>query len=216
MAYSPRRSIPTVDRISNLPDSILCHILSFLPTKQAAATIILSKSWKYVWLSTLTLHFDYKTFKDFQSFHEFVHSTMFKFRDKKNSIHSFTLKLGDSSRFNQNQYNRIFKFVMERGGVYLDFNTSDKPRPIKLPHSILNFKTLQVLKLTHISMRDFDQVDFPRLKILHLDMVYFKSSEIYVKFFFFRLSCSRGFVYKRNWMPFGIIICSAGKCECFT
>jgi phosphodiesterase/alkaline phosphatase D-like protein len=145
MAYSPRRSIPTVDRISNLPDSILCHILSFLPTKQAAATIILSKSWKYVWLSTLTLHFDYKTFKDFQSFHEFVHSTMFKFRDKKNSIHSFTLKLGDSSRFNQQQYNRIFKFVMERGGVYLDFNMSDKPRPIKLPHSILNFKTLQVL-----------------------------------------------------------------------
>ncbi|MCI36596.1 hypothetical protein A2U01_0057819, partial [Trifolium medium] len=29
------RPIPTVD---TLPDSVICHILSFLPTKQSAAT----------------------------------------------------------------------------------------------------------------------------------------------------------------------------------
>ncbi|KAK2984822.1 hypothetical protein RJ640_004647 [Escallonia rubra] len=48
------------DRISNLPDSVLCHILRFLPTKNAVATAILSKSWKTLFASIhdLVLHFD--------------------------------------------------------------------------------------------------------------------------------------------------------------
>ncbi|XP_045827198.1 F-box/LRR-repeat protein At4g14096-like [Trifolium pratense] len=184
MTSSPRRSIPTIDRISNLPDSILCHILSDLPTKQAAATIFLSKSWKDVWLSTLALDFDDETFTDFKSFHEFVYSTMFKLRNKKTPIHSFTLKLGNSSRFNQKQFNRMFKFVMERGCVNLDFNMNGKYYVIKIPQRILSFKTLEVLKLTNLEMRDFDQVDFPKLKTLSLDRVKFKSHEYFVKFLF--------------------------------
>ncbi|KAL0354797.1 UNVERIFIED_CONTAM: putative F-box/LRR-repeat protein [Sesamum radiatum] len=35
-----------IDRISNLPNEVLCHILSFLPTKYAIATSILSTKWK--------------------------------------------------------------------------------------------------------------------------------------------------------------------------
>ncbi|ESQ38142.1 hypothetical protein EUTSA_v10029383mg, partial [Eutrema salsugineum] len=37
------------DKISALPDDLLVHILSFVPTKHAMATMILSKRWRYIW-----------------------------------------------------------------------------------------------------------------------------------------------------------------------
>jgi hypothetical protein len=42
---------PSADIISTLPDILLHHILSFIPAKEAAATIILSKRWKPLWFS---------------------------------------------------------------------------------------------------------------------------------------------------------------------
>ncbi|XP_059660743.1 putative FBD-associated F-box protein At5g56410 isoform X2 [Cornus florida] len=47
-----------VDRISNLPSSVMGHILSFLPTKYAVATSVLSTKWKYLWTSLTTLDHD--------------------------------------------------------------------------------------------------------------------------------------------------------------
>ncbi|KAK2441754.1 FBD-associated F-box protein [Trifolium repens] len=137
-----------LDRISRLPDPILCHILSFLPTKFAATTSVLSKRWKFVWLSVLALNFDDQAFNDFDNFYKFVNLIMFTLRDEKTSIHSFTMKLGKYSRYKQKDFNKIFKFVMERGIENLDFNMSDKKRLIKSPPVFLKFKTLQVLKLT--------------------------------------------------------------------
>ncbi|KAI3853388.1 hypothetical protein MKW92_029935, partial [Papaver armeniacum] len=45
------------DYISNLPDALIHHILSFLPTKSAMSTSILSKRWKYVAISIPVLDF---------------------------------------------------------------------------------------------------------------------------------------------------------------
>ncbi|XP_073158005.1 F-box/LRR-repeat protein At4g14103-like [Henckelia pumila] len=49
-----------MDRISNMPNEILCHILSFLPTKYAVATSILSTKWKnlFRFIPNLKLHLD--------------------------------------------------------------------------------------------------------------------------------------------------------------
>ncbi|KAL7240363.1 hypothetical protein ACSBR2_006082 [Camellia fascicularis] len=49
-----------VDRISMLPDSLLIHILSFLPTiEDAIETGVLSKRWQYLWTSLPSLLFSY-------------------------------------------------------------------------------------------------------------------------------------------------------------
>ncbi|RHN70510.1 putative F-box domain, FBD domain, leucine-rich repeat domain, L domain-containing protein [Medicago truncatula] len=183
-SFSCWRSIPTVDRISDMPDSILSHILSFLPTKLAVTTTILSKRWKPVWRSVFTLDFDDKTFPDFNSFRRFVDLAMFRLRDKKTDIYSFTFKLSHSSRFDQRQFDRILKFVMERGVKNLKFNMTDKQRSINLPPRILSCKTLQILTLGNLLIKKFDKVDFPLVKTLHLDRVFFTPPQCFVKFIY--------------------------------
>ncbi|XP_076933974.1 putative F-box/FBD/LRR-repeat protein At2g05300 [Bidens hawaiensis] len=46
------------DRLSVLPDEILSHILSLMPTKFAVRTSILSKRWRYTWTLVTNLDFD--------------------------------------------------------------------------------------------------------------------------------------------------------------
>ncbi|KAG8366789.1 hypothetical protein BUALT_Bualt16G0004300 [Buddleja alternifolia] len=46
------------DRLSSLPDAVLCHILSFLPTKLSVATSILATRWRFLWADVLNLDFD--------------------------------------------------------------------------------------------------------------------------------------------------------------
>ncbi|CAI9115109.1 OLC1v1015943C1 [Oldenlandia corymbosa var. corymbosa] len=48
-----------VNRISELPDSLLCHILSFLHIKQSAATSILSTRWKYLFAFVPDIDLEY-------------------------------------------------------------------------------------------------------------------------------------------------------------
>ncbi|KAH0984187.1 hypothetical protein GBA52_011364 [Prunus armeniaca] len=45
------------DRLSDLPDDIAHHILSFLPTKSVARTSALSQKWRYLWASFPILDF---------------------------------------------------------------------------------------------------------------------------------------------------------------
>lgn len=56
------------DRISDLPDGVLNHILTRLPTKSAVATGRLSRRWRYLWKHLSVLNFsEYHHFK-FKSF----------------------------------------------------------------------------------------------------------------------------------------------------
>ncbi|XP_071734083.1 uncharacterized protein [Rutidosis leptorrhynchoides] len=60
------------DRISNLPDDIIQHILSFLDLKYAMQTSSLSKKWKLVWTLLPQLNLDSYEFPDMHSFNKFA------------------------------------------------------------------------------------------------------------------------------------------------
>ncbi|KAJ4914008.1 putative F-box/LRR-repeat protein [Raphanus sativus] len=49
------------DTISRLPDVILQHILTFIPTKYSIRTSLLSKRWRNVWCDTPSLSFNSST-----------------------------------------------------------------------------------------------------------------------------------------------------------
>ncbi|XP_019099951.1 PREDICTED: LOW QUALITY PROTEIN: putative F-box/LRR-repeat protein At3g58880 [Camelina sativa] len=51
-----------MDRVSSLPEELLCHVLSFLTTKEAALTSILSKRWRYLFAFVPNLKFDNSVF----------------------------------------------------------------------------------------------------------------------------------------------------------
>ncbi|KAJ0042852.1 hypothetical protein Pint_19200 [Pistacia integerrima] len=65
------------DRISELPDEILHHILSFMATKFAVQTSILSTRWRHLWKFISTIHFDSFPYHPFCSIdYSFVDGTL--------------------------------------------------------------------------------------------------------------------------------------------
>ncbi|CAN0841425.1 Putative F-box/LRR-repeat protein At3g18150 [Linum grandiflorum] len=66
-----KKSNRRVDRISNLPDSILHHIVSFLDFRSAVKTCLLSKQWECVWKHVHALNLQ-PSFREYSQYETFV------------------------------------------------------------------------------------------------------------------------------------------------
>jgi hypothetical protein len=189
-----RQQLSHEDRISALPDSLLYHILSFLPTKDAIVTTILSKRWKPLGLSQFILNFDDKTFPNLSTLHKFFKSFLAK-RKKNLPIHTFNLKYHKYSfnRHNSDKFANIVNMALKVGIQNLILDTTNKIAPtmtmMELPSEILSCKNLVVLKLKSLVFHNDPNVVviLPSLKVLHLESVKF----IHYDYFFKLLSgCS--------------------------
>lgn len=171
------------DRISSLPDSLLHHILSFLPTKYAVATSTLSKRWASLCFSLPSLDFDDTTYEPHSTYHlgreaRFLHFVQFVdgfllLRDSQ-PIKRFRLKGG-----NYVQYHNIniwVNAVIHRKVEELDLSLPISKR-INLPPTVFTCKTLVVLKLYGFAFKPNVSVCLPCVKILHLRSCRFQNCE---------------------------------------
>ncbi|KAK7858052.1 fbd-associated f-box protein [Quercus suber] len=167
------------NRISNLTDTIAQHILSFLPTKDAAKTSILSKRWTYLWLSIPVLDFhdganhysdsDEPPYKR-KHFMDIVERVLL-LRDYS-TITNFSLTcnvLYDSTRINT-----WISAVVKCKVQVLNIRLYKIREPFILPCCLFTCESLQELKLNiYYPLKLPSFVSFSSLKILTLIRIVF-------------------------------------------
>jgi hypothetical protein len=86
------------DRLSNLPDPLLHHILSFVDSEYAVQTCILSTRWKNLWKHLPTLTLDSSGFIHQKNFTKFV-SRILSLRQQSTALHSLDFERSGKHKF---------------------------------------------------------------------------------------------------------------------
>ncbi|PRQ30783.1 putative F-box domain, FBD domain, leucine-rich repeat domain, L domain-containing protein [Rosa chinensis] len=151
------------DRISELPDLVLIHIVSFLETKYAVRTSILSTRWKGIWAFSPNLDFRDRFTKNKAGFVDFVDRVLI-FRDT--DIQKFRLECS-----NVGDFSHIYSWIrtaVRQNVVEVDLNFgSNRDQVYELPDSLFMCKSLEVLKVVSGCITfDPPSQRFPSLKVL--------------------------------------------------
>ncbi|XP_062014485.1 putative F-box/FBD/LRR-repeat protein At4g26350 [Rosa rugosa] len=171
------------DRISGLPDALLCHILSFLQTIYAVRTCVLSRRWKNIWESVPTLDFDYGPFRKslkLKTIADYVLSLR-----NSSSIQKFRLNWNYNG-IDQSCIYRWIHTAIKRNVVELDLLVYSRLHChiFELRESILMCKTLIILKLRSNFIANLPASGcFPSLKFLHVTVNPYSCSDSMVELF---------------------------------
>ncbi|XP_057761781.1 putative FBD-associated F-box protein At5g56440 [Arachis stenosperma] len=163
-----------MDRISYLPNDILCNILSYLPTKEAVSTSSLSRRWRHVWKDVQVLDIDDILFWSSRdpSLDSFVNAILAQRNADLYPIKKFRLKC-KSFRVDpiSTSLNAVIGPCLQE--LYLSLKV-DVTLGMNLPKAIFTCTSLTSLVLKHdISMYygpEFPDVYLPSLKNLELEI----------------------------------------------
>ncbi|XP_058747132.1 F-box/LRR-repeat protein At4g14096-like [Vicia villosa] len=136
-------NLESKDRLSDLPDCILLHILSFLGAKPTVQTCILSPRWNSLWkrLPTLRLNcFNYR----YYNFTEFV-TQILSLRDDSTTLH--TLTFHRHGLVEPHLLKRVLNYGISHNVQQLEINVKCEIQ--HFPPSLFSCHTLTSLKLVH-------------------------------------------------------------------
>ncbi|KAK8546009.1 hypothetical protein V6N12_026813 [Hibiscus sabdariffa] len=172
------RPLSLEQRISNLSDNILCHILSFIPTKDAVQTSVVSTRWRYLFAYMSTLDFQYCLSNicsrlGAESFKNFVDRLLFFF----NHLTLECFRLYESS-LQEDDYSRLYGWIcaaLWRGVKEIDLRYK---LSTVLPTFLFTSQSLMTLKLDiNDDMKVPCKVCLPNLKSLRLRNIKFSDGD---------------------------------------
>nr|VDC64025.1 unnamed protein product [Brassica rapa] len=170
--------MPGCDMISELPDSLLTQILSYLPTGDSVQTGILSKRWKNLWLSVPALDLNCFLIAD-----EDDEEVLFTFVERFLEFSPESSLLKVKVRCRPRMIDGFMDWVgtmISRGTQHLDVVSSScylDERSIYhtcvefMPINLYTSKTLVYLKLSSSGLMDPGLVFMPCLRFMHLEEV---------------------------------------------
>ncbi|KAL2492019.1 F-box/LRR-repeat protein 13 [Abeliophyllum distichum] len=161
------------DRLSTLPNCVLCYILSFLDTKYVVQTCVLSKRFKNLWSSLPYLNFDSTSFNKLFSFNKFV-DRMLTLRD--NSVRVDDFKFNRTGKISSKFLDKVMNYAMShcvlRFNIHVEYNGFDH-----FPESSYSSESLKSFELKiHGELTKLPS--FPELKVLHLASVRLAHSDL--------------------------------------
>ncbi|KAF9595852.1 hypothetical protein IFM89_005338 [Coptis chinensis] len=183
----PRK--PEPDVISSLPQPIISHIASFLPTEEAIRSTILSTSWRNVCSSLSNLEFNQADFKkkklDSEVFSRFVSHTL---RSHDGSdVHKFTLKAYFETLPEPMLVNEWISFAVQHNvkEIYISLHTMT---PVTLPCCLFTSPTITLLDLFNFRLKLPSVIHLSNLQHLQIESLYF-CNEMSLINLFSNLSC---------------------------
>jgi len=168
------------DRLSDLCDSILLHIMKFMDTKQVVQTCVLSTRWKKLWRRVTTLALNNPEFaRGFPNYNQFVFSVL-SHRDSSISLQDINLR--NEGGVEPELADAVMKYAMSHNvenfklKLYLNFKPGYTLRPC-----IFSCKSLTHLKLFFLGVPWLTKIptslELPALKSLHLVSVTFVAND---------------------------------------
>ncbi|KAK9757574.1 hypothetical protein RND81_01G171400 [Saponaria officinalis] len=177
------------DRLSELPDEVIVHILSFLPTLDAVRTMLL-RHFRNLWTSVPTLKFDLDAYTDgmirlhlyddlwttnglisraFLRFSEFVRNVLTLHKGPTIDTFHILIDHFKGHLFNQDVIDDVqtwLTFAIDKGVQNLNFNFSSYDDII--PRCVFTSQSLVILSLSEVKLEDQTQVHLGNLRKLPL------------------------------------------------
>ncbi|EOA27119.1 hypothetical protein CARUB_v10023218mg [Capsella rubella] len=160
------------DRISELPDSLLTQVLSYLPTKDSVKTSVLSKRWECLWLNVPVLDLKVSDFPE-EDYASFIDN--FLEFNPNSRMQMFKIKY-DEYTYDDDRLLGWVSTVVELGIEHLVAKGFETDMCIRefLPLNIYKSNTLVSLVLVTVGIANPEfVVSLPSLKILHLEDVWY-------------------------------------------
>ncbi|CAA7032702.1 unnamed protein product [Microthlaspi erraticum] len=157
------------DRISELPDSLICDILTHLSTKKVVSTSVLSTRWRNIWLWVPNVELNSKTFPNVNAFVKFGD----RFFDpiRVSCIQKLELTLNPKARTlddDESYFTSWIEAAIKRKIHHLDVRLS-KVSLRKKPLRLYSCDTLVYLRLYQVVLADAEFVSLPCLNTMYLD-----------------------------------------------